>query len=44
MPRFFLESIDENDIRITGADAHDIGYALRMRTEEHLTVCASNRD
>lgn len=44
MPRFFLESIDENDIRITGADAHHIGYALRMRAGEHLTVCANNTD
>ncbi len=44
MPRFFLESIDENDIRITGADAHHIGYALRMRTGEPLTVCANNTD
>lgn len=44
MPRFFLESIDEKDIRITGADAHHIGYALRMRVGEHLTVCANNTD
>ena len=42
MPRFFLETIAEDDIQITGADAHHIGYALRMRPGEHLTVCANN--
>ena len=41
MPRFFLETIAEDDIQITGADAHHIGYALRMRPGEHLTVCAN---
>ncbi len=44
MPRFFLETIAEDDIQITGADAHHIGYALRMRPGEHLTVCANNID
>ena len=44
MPRFFLETIAEDDIQITGADAHHIGYALRMRPGEHLTICANNID
>lgn len=44
MPQIFLETIAEDDIQITGADAHHIGYALRMRPGEHLTVCANNID
>ena len=44
MPRFFLEQINPDNIRITGADAHHIGYALRMRVGETLTVCANGTD
>ena len=44
MPRFFLESIEESNIQITGEDAHHIGYALRMRPGDALTVCANGRD
>lgn len=44
MPRFFLEELDENDVRITGADAHHIGFSLRMRPGESLTICAYGRD
>lgn len=44
MPRFFLDAIDEDDIRITGEDARHIGRSLRMRPGEALTVCANGRD
>ena len=36
MPRFFLESIEESNIQITGEDAHHIGYAPVSYT--HLTL------
>ena len=42
MPRFFSTDIHDNHIRITGADAHHIGKALRMRVGEELTVCDQN--
>ncbi len=44
MPRFFVEEADENEIIITGEDAHHIGRSLRMRTGEELTVCAQGMD
>lgn len=44
MPRFFLEHIIPDNIRITGEDAHHIGRSLRMRTGEELTVCSEGRD
>lgn len=44
MPRFFLEEINENDVRITGADARHIGHSLRMRIGDPLTVCACGKD
>ncbi len=44
MPRFFVEQADENEIIITGEDAHHIGRSLRMRTGEALTVCAQGMD
>lgn len=44
MPRFFLETLDESDIRITGPDARHIGLSLRMRVGDSLTVCACGRD
>ncbi|MBQ8688417.1 MAG: 16S rRNA (uracil(1498)-N(3))-methyltransferase [Ruminococcus sp.] len=44
MPRFFLEHINPENIRITGEDAHHIGRSLRMRTGEELTVCANGTD
>lgn len=44
MPRFFLDAIDEQNICITGEDAHHIGRSLRMRPGESLTVCANGRD
>lgn len=44
MPRFFLEHINPENIRITGEDAHHIGRSLRMRVGEALTVCADGTD
>lgn len=44
MPRFFLETLDESDICITGPDARHIGLALRMRVGDPLTVCAYGKD
>lgn len=44
MPRFFVEHGDPEEIVITGEDARHIGRSLRMRTGEHLTVCAEGTD
>lgn len=44
MPRFFVETGDPEEIVINGEDARHIGRSLRMRTGEHLTVCASGID
>ena len=44
MPRFFVNEIDENNISLTGSDAHHIGFSLRMRAGEPLTVCCNGID
>lgn len=44
MPRFFTNEIDENNIILTGSDARHIGYSLRMRTGEQITVCCCGID
>lgn len=44
MPRFFVNDVDEENMRITGNDAHHIGYSLRMRCGEELTVCCCGID
>ena len=44
MPRFFTNDIDENDIILTGSDAHHIGHSLRMRVGESITVCCCGID
>ena len=44
MPRFFTESANEQEIILTGEDAHHIGRSLRMRTGEFLTVCSCGTD
>ena len=44
MPRFFTNEIDENNITLTGSDAHHIGHSLRMRAGEELTVCCCGID
>ena len=44
MPRFFVNEIDDNNISLTGSDAHHIGFSLRMRAGEPLTVCCNGID
>lgn len=44
MPRFFADEIDENNIKIVGADARHIGRSLRMKPGELLTVCCGGVD
>lgn len=44
MPRFFTNEIDENNIVITGDDARHIGYSLRMKKGEEITVCCCGID
>ena len=44
MPRFFTNELDENNITLTGSDAHHIGRSLRMRPGEALTVCCCGID
>lgn len=44
MPRFFLPALDPAQPVITGEDAHHIGFSLRMRPGELLTVCAGGVD
>lgn len=44
MPRFFLEKMNTETPVITGSDAKHIGFSLRMKPGELLTVCAEGRD
>lgn len=44
MPRFFVNGINEEDITLTGENAHHIGRSLRMRTGEKVTVCCQGVD
>lgn len=44
MPRFFVDCFDAARPTITGEDAHHIGFSLRMRPGEQLTVCADAVD
>jgi len=44
MPRFFMNDINEENIVITGNDAHHIGRSLRMKTGEKITVCCNGFD
>lgn len=44
MPRFFLEKMNNADPAITGNDAKHIGFSLRMKPGELLTVCAEGTD
>lgn len=44
MPRFFLEKMDTVNPVITGADARHIGFSLRMKPGEIITVCAEGTD
>lgn len=44
MPRFFVNTIDENNIVISGSDANHIGRSLRMKPGDSLTVCCNGTD
>ena len=44
MPRFFTNELDENNICLTGGDAHHIGFSLRMKVGEAVTVCCNGID
>lgn len=44
MPRFFLEKMNTETPVITGTDARHIGFSLRMKPGEILTVCAGGTD
>lgn len=44
MPRFFVDSLLADSAVLTGENAHHIGYSLRMRVGEALTVCANGID
>lgn len=44
MPRFFTNELDEENIVLTGSDAHHIGRSLRMRPGEPVTVCCCGID
>ena len=44
MPRFFVDDIDEGNICLTGSDAHHIGFSLRMKVGEPVTVCCRGVD
>lgn len=44
MPRFFLEKMNTENPVITGSDARHIGFSLRMKPGEILTVCAEGTD
>lgn len=44
MPRFFLEKMNTENPVITGRDARHIGFSLRMKPGEILTVCAEGTD
>ena len=44
MPRFFVETIEEENIMLTGSDAHHAGFSLRMKAGEALTVCCDGID
>lgn len=44
MPRFFLEKMNTETPVITGTDARHIGFSLRTKPGEILTVCAGGTD
>lgn len=44
MPRFFIDDINENDLCLTGDDAHHVGFSLRMKPGERLTLCSGGMD
>ena len=44
MPRFFKDILNEDDLCLTGEDARHVGFSLRMKTGEQLTLCSDGID
>jgi 16S rRNA (uracil1498-N3)-methyltransferase len=44
MPRFFIENISGGFAEITGEDAKHIGFSLRMKTGDPITLCCNAVD
>ena len=44
MPRFFVDNIDSDSLRVLGADARHIALSLRMAVGEEITLCAGGSD
>lgn len=44
MPRFFVNSVDGENIIIDGEDANHIGRSLRMKPGEEITACQNGFD
>ncbi|HNX64751.1 MAG TPA: RsmE family RNA methyltransferase [Oscillospiraceae bacterium] len=44
MPRFFVNSVDDENIIIDGEDANHIGRSLRMKPGEEITACQNGFD
>ncbi len=44
MPRFFIDEINEDNLCLTGENAHHAGFSLRMRPGEKLTLCSGGID
>lgn len=44
MPRFFTDEINENNLCLTGDNAHHVGFSLRMKPGEKLTLCSGGID
>ncbi len=39
MPRFFVDSVEDDFVEINGEDARHIALSLRMKNGEHLVLC-----
>ena len=44
MPRFFTDEINEDNLCLTGDNAHHVGFSLRMKPGEKLTLCSDGID
>lgn len=44
MPRFFTDEINEENLCLTGDNAHHVGFSLRMKPGEKLTLCSGGID
>lgn len=44
MPRFFTDEMNEDNLCLTGDNAHHVGFSLRMKPGEKLTLCSDGID